>query len=198
MELRPLMTDAAEAAIGVVRGIDPANFGDPTPCAEYDVRALLNHHLLWTGRAETAARKEPATGPEEGHDFTADPGWADLYADLARRAAAAWSEPAAWEGRTRLSPGGDAADGMPADYIGGILFGEFLLHGWDLAVATGRRPDYTDGLVAGLYEQLRPTADMARQYGVFGPEVVVPETAPLLDKALGLSGRDPAWSPGRV
>jgi hypothetical protein len=31
--------------------------------------------------------------------------------------------------------------------------------------------------------------------GLFGPEVAVPADAPLVDRLIGLSGRDPAWSP---
>jgi len=31
--------------------------------------------------------------------------------------------------------------------------------------------------------------------GIFGPTITVPDDAPLLDRVVGLSGRDPAWSP---
>jgi len=31
---------------------------------------------------------------------------------------------------------------------------------------------------------------------LFGPVVEVPDDAPLLDRVIGLTGRDPAWSPG--
>ncbi|MEW2359200.1 hypothetical protein AB0881_35930, partial [Spirillospora sp. NPDC029432] len=34
-----------------------------------------------------------------------------------------------------------------------------------------------------------PTAEMGRRYGAFGPEVKVPESAPLLDRLLGMDGR---------
>ncbi|MFD0508431.1 hypothetical protein ACFQ0G_47865 [Streptomyces chiangmaiensis] len=92
--------------------------------------------------------------------------------------------------------GRDGADRERADaarFIGGIVLGEWLLHGWDLAVATGQKLNVDDELAAALYEDIAGKAEMARRYGVFGPEVSVPPTAPLFDRALGLAGRDPSW-----
>jgi uncharacterized protein (TIGR03086 family) len=193
MELRTLMTRAVEAPIAVASEIRPEDLALPTPCPEYDVRALLNHLIHWTGvRFEAAARKTPPPeSPAEDHDFTAEPGWAERYAAEVRSAAVAWSEPAAWEGTTGVS----AAGTMPAAFVGGMMFAEVLLHAWDLAAATGRKAPIDEELAQALFQQVSAMADTARQYGAFGPEVAVPDTAPLLDRALGRAGRDPAWRP---
>lgn len=185
MELRELMVPAAETAIAVVEGVGPGMLSAPTPCTEFDVRALLDHLAGWTGEvALAAARKEQ---PPESPDT--DPA---TYGRHARAAAVAWSQPAAWEGEAGLS----AAGTMPAGFIGGIVFGEFMLHGWDLAVATGQKFAPDEETVAALHAHLTRMADMARQQGgVFGPEVPVPADAPLFDRALGLAGRDPGWTP---
>jgi uncharacterized protein (TIGR03086 family) len=193
MEMRQLMVPAAEETVAVVGGVAPALLSGPTPCPEYDVAGLLAHVADWTGvRALTAARKEPP--PDTATDVTevAEPGWTKRYAELARASASAWSEPEAWDGETGLSGAGR----MPAGFIGGIVFGELLLHGWDLAVATGQRFAPDGELAATLFDRLTAMGDLARQGGVFGPEVAVPASAPAFDCALGLAGRDPAWTPG--
>jgi uncharacterized protein (TIGR03086 family) len=192
MELRTLMVRAVETSTGVVQGIGPEMLDRPTPCPDYEVGALLGHLSAWmTERARAAAVKRPITGdPEE--NFAPEPGWADRYAEQVRATAAAWSEPAAWEGAASLS----GAAEMPAETIGGLLFAEFLLHGWDLAVATGQKYPLDDDLAVALFDQVSSMAAMARRYGAFGPEVPVPASAPPADRALGLAGRDPAWTPG--
>jgi uncharacterized protein (TIGR03086 family) len=192
MDIRRQMRPAADAAARIVLEVPQNRLDAPTPCPDWDVRALVNHLILWNGRGETAARREPVTGPGEDHDFTAEPGWAERFAEQAGRTADAWSEPAAWDGNTSLTGN---KEGMPAAFIAGIVFGECVVHGWDLAVATGREPGFPPDVVQAAWEQLVPTAEVSREYGAFGPEVPVPGDAPLLDRVLGLAGRDPHWRP---
>ncbi|MEW2404137.1 TIGR03086 family metal-binding protein [Streptomyces sp. NPDC046862] len=196
MELRTAMARASDAAVEVVRGVGPGNLDRPTPCPEMTVGALVNHLFHWTGAlAHAAALKQPPQRPQpdpaaEDRDLTTEPGWAEAYAAASSATAEAWSDPRAWSGETSLTGGGT----LPAPFIGGIVLGEWLLHGWDLAVATGQRLRVDDALAAALYEDVAGRADMARQYKVYGPEVEVPPTAPLFDRALGLAGRDPSWT----
>jgi hypothetical protein len=51
--------------------------------------------------------------------------------------------------------------------------------------------DMQDELVQGLWDEISPNAEEWRAIGVFGKAVPVPDDAPLLDRVLGLTGRDP-------
>jgi uncharacterized protein (TIGR03086 family) len=105
--------------------------------------------------------------------------------------AEAWSDPDAWTGMT--AAGGVA---LPAEVAGVVALDELVIHGWDLAKATGRPAGY-DGpgleAVHGMVQHFR--AEGAE--GLFGPLVPIPDDAPLLDRILGLAGRDPGWEPLR-
>ena len=70
---------------------------------------------------------------------------------------------------------------------------ELVIHGWDLARATGQEYAPDEGALRMAHGFLAAAEDKERGEGIFGPVVPVREDAPLLDRALGLSGRDPSW-----
>ncbi|HEU0087878.1 MAG TPA: TIGR03086 family protein [Pseudonocardiaceae bacterium] len=70
------------------------------------------------------------------------------------------------------------------------------LRAHDLALVIGVKPVLPDDLVQGLWEEISPHAEEWRAIGVFPAAVPVPESAPLLDRLLGLTGRPP--SPTRI
>jgi uncharacterized protein (TIGR03086 family) len=65
------------------------------------------------------------------------------------------------------------------------------LRAHDIARVIGADPSLPADLVQGLWDELRPVADDWRELGAFPPRVEVPESAPLQDRLLGLTGRDP-------
>ena len=103
------------------------------------------------------------------------------------RTTAAWSTPQAWQGTTDMAGSGE----MPAPTIGGMVLGEVVVHGWDLAHATGQHPTWDDDVLAYLHREVEASAEMGRGMGIYGPEVAVPADAPLLHRILGLTGRVP-------
>lgn len=66
------------------------------------------------------------------------------------------------------------------------------LRAHDLSSVIGVEPQLSDDLVRGMWEQISPHAEEWRALGVFPAAVDVPQTAPLLDRLLGLTGRQPS------
>jgi uncharacterized protein (TIGR03086 family) len=83
---------------------------------------------------------------------------------------------------------------MPAELIGGMVVGELVVHGWDLAKAVGVVPLWPDDVLAFLHGAAAGMAQQARDMGIFGPEVPVPADAPVLDRIVAITGRDPGWT----
>lgn len=184
-----LLAPAAAPIVEIVRGLDTGRLGAPTPCAGYDVRALLHHMLFWGPVLASAARKAPTAPPAADEaDLNLVVGdWRAaldaLFADLVD----AWSDPASWEGTTSM---GGPTD-LPASVVGGMAVGELVVHGWDLGRALDLRPTWDERVLEFVHREVLGTAEMGRQMGVYGPEVPVPTTAPTLDRLLGATGRDP-------
>jgi uncharacterized protein (TIGR03086 family) len=86
---------------------------------------------------------------------------------------------------------------LPAEIAGVIALDEVIVHGWDIAVACGRSFHCEPHLVQAAYEFVQATVARNPQgsSGMFGPPVPMPEEAPLLERLLGLTGRNPEWSP---
>ncbi|WP_017541775.1 TIGR03086 family metal-binding protein [Nocardiopsis halophila] len=166
----------------------------PTPCTGMDVAGLLDHVMMLAQAFRQAADKtgSPDDGPPpEASGADLPPDW---RIELPRRLdalAEAWRSPSAWEGET--AAGGLVLSGQEA---GAIALNELVLHGWDLARATDRpyRCEEWEAQVSHDFAASIPDVPEARE-GLFGPVVPVPDDAPLFDRALGLSGRDPHWSP---
>lgn len=177
MRNHDLPKPAVEPAIAVLRAVRPDQLDLPTPCADFTVRGLVAHLRQWAPVLGAAAG-EPA------------PELSTLEEELTWMADA-WSQPSAWEGTARMGGG----DPLPATMIGGMALGEAVVHGWDLGRATGQTPTWDDEVLTFLLQEVERTAHLGRELEAYGPEVPVPATAPLLDRVLGLTGRDPRWTP---
>ncbi|WP_405868134.1 MULTISPECIES: TIGR03086 family metal-binding protein [unclassified Streptomyces] len=188
-DLHRYMSECAAEAARVARGVTAAQLGnpDPTHCTDWDTRALTNHWVLYTshGLEHRALRKQL---PEEltARDFTTDPDWAEAYAAQLDRAVAAWADPAVWEGEVDL---GMAK--MPAVEIASMVIKEMAVHGWDVATATGQEFHVCDDAARFVLDVVEKHGELYRQYDGFADPVPVPDDAPLFDRALAASGRDP-------
>ncbi|MFJ2399034.1 TIGR03086 family metal-binding protein [Streptomyces sp. NPDC087843] len=190
------LAQSVDLAVDAVRGAPVDQYHNPTPCSAWTVRDLVNHiamMLLMTRDAGTRTTSDPGL-------LTANPvpllagrpesEWALLLAGRAEPATRAWSEPAAWEGEADL--GGPP---MPATALGGILIADFTVHAWDMAAATGQRRTVPAVLAEATFATYSREAPRMRSLGLLGDEVPQDTDAPVLDRALALSGRNPRWTP---
>jgi uncharacterized protein (TIGR03086 family) len=194
---------AASEVASVVAGVTDDQLGEPTPCPRYSVATLL-HHLLglsyaFTHSATKANLIDPSGPPAHIESRPPSPSADQLPANWREQlpiqlagVAAAWSDPAAWEGMA--TAGGQT---MPAEVTGVVALNELVVHGWDLARATGQSYTPDDASVQAAGDFLASLAHNPRaREGIFGPVVAVGPDASLLARTIGLSGRDPRWQPG--
>ncbi|MCT7353777.1 TIGR03086 family metal-binding protein [Streptomyces sp. 15-116A] len=176
----------------LAEGVTDEQLEDRTPCPEYRVRHLLGHLLGLSVAFRDAGRKDLGpttdTSPEAAVPDVG-PGWREELPKVLAELAEAWRDPAAWTGMTRAG-GVD----LPGEVAAAVAVDELVIHGWDLARATGQsyEPDPTALQMAHDF-LAAAAAEGDRGGGIFGPVVPVAPEAPLLDRAVGLSGRDPHW-----
>ncbi|MFB4280416.1 TIGR03086 family metal-binding protein [Nonomuraea sp. MTCD27] len=179
--MHDMMTQAAGRTGALAAGVRDDQLGLPTPCSEFDVRALINH-LEWVADLfASLAGKGPMVQQRE---------YAGDFPERARRMLAAWEPPEAWEGE---SP----AMGLPMRTVATMALFDLVVHGWDLARATGAPFDAEPETVKALLGFAEHMAPMGRQQGIFADQVTVGRDATDLDRLLALTGRDPEWAPGR-
>ncbi|MEU6648328.1 TIGR03086 family metal-binding protein [Streptomyces sp. NPDC046900] len=185
--VRPYMVECAAEAARVARGVGAEHLPEPTHCPAWDVRALVNHWVLYSSHGlEHRALRTPIPDELTARDFTADPGWAQSYAEQLDRAVAAWDDPAVWEGEVDLGMGK-----MPAAELAAMIVKEMAVHGWDVATATGQEFRVSEGAGRLVLEVVETHGDLYRQYDGFADPVPVPDDAPVFERALAASGRDP-------
>jgi uncharacterized protein (TIGR03086 family) len=182
---------AAEQLAGLVAGAPDAELGDPTPCPAYTLGDLIDHVGGLALAFTAAARKDGghyANMQASGDSSRLGDGWrVRIPRDLAALAEA-WRAPAAWDGMTRI-----AGDDAPAAIIGLSVADELVVHGWDMARATGQPYQCPPELLQAAHSFLVQFASPDLPAGPevpFGPSRAVPAGAPLLDQVLALAGRE--------
>lgn len=165
---------------------------DPTPCAGTAVAGILAHVIGLSIAFRDGAAKigGPTTSTPPGPVPLPDD-WREQLPLRVEALAAAWLDPSAWEGETTV--GGVT---MPAPNVAGFANNELVVHGWDLAVATGQDYHPAEANLEASWQLVSHTPDdSAVRTGLFGPVFPVPADAPLLDRTLGGAGRQPDWAP---
>ena len=155
----------------------------------------LVHHIGGLTLAFTgAAHKQPVPGADGGGTSDAaqlEVGWRLLIARDLEVLAESWGNPAAYEGTTMAGP-----VEMPGAEAAVVALNEVVVHGWDLATATGQRyaADPTSLRICIEFARAFSTPETADLRGdAFGTVIDVPQDAPPLDRLLGMMGRQASW-----
>jgi uncharacterized protein (TIGR03086 family) len=186
---------AARRVGELIGGVRDEQLAGPTPCPEFSVRDLLAHLLGLSAAFRDAARKRPGpwsdVPPQEGPRLDLPRDWRLLLPRQLAELAEVWRRKEAWQGTTRAG-GVTLTAGVAAQ----VALDELVLHGWDLARATGQPYACDRASLQVVYALLAPEADNPAREPMFGPVVDVPYGAAFLDRVVGLGGRDPRWTPG--
>ena len=165
----PELYHRAQDAFGErVHGVRADQWTAGTPCVEWDVRTLVNHlvgEIRWAVPLFAGA-----TIAEVGDQFDGD-----LLGDnpvaawdaAAPAAIAAVQDPGAMDRTVHLSFGD-----FPGSEYASQLFADLLVHGWDLARATGQDERLAPELVAACAEWFAEKADGYREFGAVGPRLI--------------------------
>ena len=201
---RAVFTRAVTLAGSVMANVRPEQLDDPTPCDEYDVRQLLGHLIGVLRRVATWRRgQNPFSVPTVAGDV-ANGSWPQAWAEAAREAEAAWSDDAVLERVIRL-PWAE----LPGAAILAMYTSEVTVHTWDLATATGQRPEWDAKVLEVALASIQvalPAEGRAERLGAvrdkmpaghtdgtppFAEAVPIAADAPLIDRLVAWTGRRP-------
>jgi uncharacterized protein (TIGR03086 family) len=170
----------------VVAGIGPDQWTAPTPCEGWDVRGLVNHVVsgnLWAAELGAGRTIEDVGDRLDGDVLGADP--VAAYVASAEAAADVFAAPRALDAPCAVSYGP-----VPGSVYAGHRFLDVLIHGWDLAVASGQDATIDPDLVEACWEVVALQAEMLRASGMFGNQLETPAGADEATRLLALLGRD--------
>lgn len=152
---------ALNSTMAVLQKVQPADMDAPTPCASWDVRALINHFTAtarwWAG--VVSGTSDPADADYASGDFVA------AYEESARMATTAFDTDGVLGRMIRL-PFGE----FPGAAVRSMAALDQFAHGWDLARAIG----YPSDLDPDLATELLASARLAIPDGFRGPDGQAP------------------------
>jgi uncharacterized protein (TIGR03086 family) len=184
----PALLDESIASTGkIVAGVSPDQLGDSTPCAQWDVRMLLNHVIGVAGAFSHVGEGTSINPPDPSVETFEGDGFAEAYDSATAHLLDGWRRPGVLDA-TIVLPIGD----VPGMVAASINFVDVLVHGWDLARATGQDATLPPHLAEPALQFSRGLVnDQLRSAGAFGPEVAVTENASVGDRLVAFLGRTP-------
>jgi uncharacterized protein (TIGR03086 family) len=191
MDIVRLHERALDETARLVGGVRPDQMDLPTPCSDWDVRALLAHLIGGNVRWAALARGEPmwrgpARGGEPGADLLGDDP-AGAYRRSAEALKAAWQDPALLDRPFELPIGV-----LPGRAAVNLRLVETVAHAWDLAKATGQKPAFDPDVVQAAAQFAYSALPEDRPPGTpFAAPVPVADDLSALDRLAAFLGRTP-------
>ena len=171
-----------------VHAVRPDQWGCPTPCADWEVRTLVNHLVveqLWVPPLVTDGQTVAGVGSRlDGDQLGADP--VAVWDAAAAAALAAFEAPGALERTVHLSYG----DRPAVEYAREMVF-DLVVHAWDLARAIEGDEKIDPELVDAVYARVEPDLGSLAASGLFDPPVPVSPDADEQTRLIAATGRKP-------
>ncbi|NGO72371.1 TIGR03086 family metal-binding protein [Streptomyces boncukensis] len=185
---RPLLARALDQAGKQVAAVGPDELGNRTPCADYDVRALLGHVVSVLRKLARVGAGGDARDVPDVIDDIADDGWVSAFTRARGEVERVWADDGLLDRTVELPwaalPGRDVLEAYTH---------EFTAHSWDLAHATRRLaeldPDLGAQALDAFSKFVRP--EERGEQGPFGPVVPVPDDADVYTRLAAYLGRRP-------
>jgi len=186
VDLPSLHRSALDFIRPTIAAIAPEQMSLPTPCAGWDVRALLNHLVAgnyWAAELGAGGTIEDVGDRLDGDVLGDDP--LEAYDASAKVAADAFDAPGAMQAPCAVSYGP-----VPGSVYCGHRLIDVLVHGWDLARATSQDTSLDPVLVDDCIEVAEPQRQALLASGAFGSTIIVPANAGAQTRLLAMLGRE--------
>ncbi|MFJ9907313.1 TIGR03086 family metal-binding protein [Streptomyces sp. NPDC101152] len=185
---RPFYTRATEQAAALINTVRADQLDSPTPCTEFDVRALLGHIVGGSLRIAVVGEGGDGLAVRPVADGVPDDGWIAAYEEVRARVLEAWEGDDRLEAPVRV-PWGEVP-GRAA--LSGYVM-ELVTHTWDLSESLGRPVELDPELAEfALATARRVLPDPERdEQTPFASAVPALETADTYGRLAAWLGREP-------
>ena len=188
MDPKEFFAKAIDQASPCVRRLEAGDLDKPTPCTEWNVKALLNHmvyELRWVPDILRGKTVQEVGSAYDGDLLGSDPLNAWHHAADGALVAAKQADP---EMLVHLSYG----DVLAKEYIAEVGR-DMLIHGWDVGQALRCTMVFDKAIAQAIYDEMNPKREEFVRSSMFADPIEVTDDADIQTKLLALYGRTAKW-----
>ena len=176
-----LLESVLSKTADLIEGVDGAHLNRPTPCSEYDVKALRSHIVGWSQVFAAGSAARPFAGDPK--TYVAGDDAVQVFRAAAAEMVQGWREHGI-DREITLHVGTN-----PAGMVFNMMLMEYFTHGWDLATAPGQAVPFTEDEAAEVLQRAEATRPDAYRGDAFGPPVAIAPDAPAVERMIAFMGR---------